>query len=125
VIKNKIEVINQVSFDGNERNTYMTTYFITMWVKPLQENPLIEKIEEACVYFWIIDVSPEKAMERASEYLVKYRWELKSVEKEPVEVTAADFADHEDGLLGFWKAKQKGFTAQFVAKPKPGQMKKP
>jgi hypothetical protein len=103
----------------------MTTYFITVLVRPLQENPLIEKIEEARVYFWIIDVSPEMAMERASEYLVKYRWELKSVEKEPVEVTAADFADQEDGLLGFWKAKQKGFAAQFVAKPKPGQMKKP
>jgi hypothetical protein len=40
-----------------------------------------------------------------------------------MEVTAADFADQEDGLMGFWKAKQKGFAAQFVAKPKPGQMK--
>ncbi len=103
----------------------MKTYFISVQVTPLAENPLGEKIEEARVYFWIIDVSPEKAMERVSEYLGKYRWELKSVEKEPVEVTAADFADQEDGLLGFWKAKQKGFAAQFVAKPKPGQMKKP
>jgi hypothetical protein len=103
----------------------MTTYFITVQVKPLTENPLIEKIEEALVYFWIIDASPEKVMERASEYLDKYRWELKSVEKGPVEVTAADFADQEDGLMGFWKAKQKGFTAQFVAKPKPGMKPAP
>ena len=50
---------------------HMTTYFITVQVRPLPENPLIEKIEEARVYFWIIDDSPEKAMERASEYLVK------------------------------------------------------
>ena len=103
----------------------MTIYFITIQVRPLPENPLIEKVEEARVYFWIVDDSPDKAMERASEYLVKYRWELNSVEKEPVEVTAADFADQEDGLMGFWKAKQKGFAAQFVAKPKPGQMKTP
>jgi hypothetical protein len=101
----------------------METYFITVQVKPLSENPLMEKVEEAHVYFWIVDDSPDKAMERASEYLAKYRWQLNSVEKEPVEVTAADFADQEDGLMGFWKAKQKGFAAQFVAKPKPGQMK--
>ena len=55
-----------------------------------------------------------------SEYLSKYRWELNSVDIAPKEVTAADFADQEDGLMGFWKAKQKGFAAQFVAKPKPG-----
>jgi hypothetical protein len=98
----------------------METYFISGQITPLAENPLSEKVEEAHVYFWIIDASPEKAMERASEYLVKYRWELKSVEKGPMEVTAADFADQEDGLMGFWKAKQKGLAAQFVAKPKPG-----
>ena len=98
----------------------MKTYFITVQVKPLPENPLIEKVEEARVYFWIVDDSPDKAMERASEYLSKYRWKLNSVDTAPMEVTAADFADQEDGLMGFWKAKQKGFAAQFVAKPKPG-----
>jgi hypothetical protein len=103
----------------------MTTYFITVQVRPLPENPLIEKIEEARVYFWIVDDSPERAMERTSEYLSKYRWQLDSVDTEPVEVTAADFADQEDGLMGFWRAKQKGFASQFVAKPKPGQMKRP
>jgi hypothetical protein len=103
----------------------MTTYFITVQVKPLPENPLVEKIEEARVYFWIVDDSPEKAMERASDYLSKYRWKLHTVESGPIEVTAADFADQEEGLLGFWKAKQKGFASQFVAKPKPGRMKTP
>ena len=98
----------------------MTTYFIAVQVKPLPENPLIEKVEEARVYFWIVDNSTDKAMERASEYLSKYRWKLNSVDIVPKEVTAADFADQEDGLMGFWKAKQKGFAAQFVAKPKPG-----
>jgi hypothetical protein len=98
----------------------MTTYFITVKVLPLPENPLIEKVEKASVYFWIVDDSPDKAMERASEYLAKYRWQLNSVDTAPKEVTAADFADQEDGLMGFWKAKQKGFAAQFVAKPKPG-----
>ncbi len=101
----------------------MKTYFISVKVKPLTENPLSEKIEEARVYFWIVDELPEKAMERASEYLSRYRWKPDSVEREPVEVTAADFADQEEGLTGFWKAKQKGFAAQFMAKPKPGQTK--
>jgi hypothetical protein len=101
----------------------MKTYFITVKVLPLPENPLIEKVEEATVYFWIVDDSADRAMERSSEYLSKYRWKLDSVDTEPIEVTAADFADQEDGLMGFWKAKQKGFAAQFVAKPKPGQMK--
>jgi hypothetical protein len=99
------------------------TYFIKVKVLPLPKNPLIEKVEEASVYFWIVDDSPESAMGRSSEYLSKYRWKLNSVDTEPTEVTAADFADQEDGLMGFWKAKQKGFAAQFVAKPKPGQMK--
>jgi hypothetical protein len=103
----------------------MPTYFITVQVRPLAENPLVEKIEEARVYFWIVDDSPEKAMDRASEYLSKYRWQLDSVDAGPIEVTAADFADQEDGLMGFWKAKQKGFASQFVAKPKPGEMKTP
>jgi hypothetical protein len=103
----------------------MTTYFITIQIRPLPKNPLIEKVEEARVYFWIVDDSPDKAMERASEYLSKYRWNLDSVEKGPVEVTEVDFADQEDGLMGFWKAKQKGFAAQFVAKPKPGMTQTP
>jgi len=103
----------------------METYFISVKVTPFAENPLIEKIEEADVYFWITDASAEKVMQRASEYLVKYRWELKSVEKGAAEVTAADFADQEDGLMGFWKAKQKGFAARFVAKPKPGKKSEP
>ena len=101
----------------------MKTYFIATQVKPLPESPLIDKVHEATVYFWIVDGLPEEAMKRASEYLSKYRWKLDPVEKGPLEVTAADFADQEDGLMGFWKAKQKGFAAQFVAKPKPGQMK--
>lgn len=103
----------------------MKTYFIIVQVKPLPENPLIEKVDETRVYFWIVDNSPDEAMERASEYLSKYCWQLNSVESGPVEVTAADFADQEDGLMGFWKAKQKGFAAQFVAKPKPGMKQTP
>ena len=105
---------------ADKKIDHTKTYFITVHVTPLAENPLLEKVEEARVYFWIVDESPEKAMERASEHLVKFRWKLNAVEKEPVEVTAADFADQEDGMMGFWKAKQKGFAAQFVAKPKPG-----
>jgi len=104
----------------SERRYHMETYFISLQITPLAENPLSEKVEEAHVYFWIIDASPEKAMERASEYLAKYCWQLNSVDTAPKEVTASDFADQEDGLMGFWKAKQKGFAAQFVAKPKPG-----
>jgi hypothetical protein len=100
----------------------MKTYFITIHVHPLPENPLVTKIEEARVHFWIVDTSPEEAMERATRYLASYRWKLESVEKGPVEATAADFMDQEEGLKGFWKAKQKGFSAQFVGKPKPGQM---
>ena len=96
----------------------MKTYFIAAQITALPDNPLIEKIENAYVYFWIVDTTPEAAMKRASEHLVKYRWKQDSVDKGPVEVTAADFADQQDGLTGFWKAKQKGFTAQFVGKPK-------
>jgi hypothetical protein len=97
----------------------MATYFISVFVKPLQDNPLLEKVEEARVFFWIVDESPDIAMQRAKEYLVKYKWNLQSIEKSAFEVTAADFAGKEEALLGFWKAKQKGFAAQFMAKPKP------
>ena len=100
----------------------MKTYFITIHVRPLPENPLITKIEEARAHFWIVDASPEKAMERATRHLASYRWRLESVEKGPVETKAADFVDQEEGLKGFWRAKQKGFAAQFVGKPKPGEM---
>jgi hypothetical protein len=100
----------------------MKTYLITIHVRPLPENPLITKIEEARAHFWIVDASPEKAMERAIRHLASNRWKLESVEKGPVETTAADFMDQEEGLKGFWRAKQKGFAAQFVGKPKPGEM---
>ncbi|HEX2964476.1 MAG TPA: hypothetical protein VHO84_01750 [Syntrophorhabdaceae bacterium] len=96
----------------------MATYFISIFVSPLEDNPLRDKVEEARVFFWIVEQSPEEAMQRASEYLVKYRWEEKSIEKSAFEVQAADFAGQEEALLGFWKAKQKGFAAQFLAKPK-------
>jgi hypothetical protein len=100
----------------------MNTYFITIHVRPLPDNPLVAKIEEARVHFWIVDASPEKAMERATRYIASYRWNLESVEKGPVETTAADFMDQEEGLKGFWRAKQKGFAAQFVGKARPGLM---
>jgi len=35
-------------------------------------------------------------------------------------VTAADFVDQEEGLKNWWKAKQNGFAAHFVGKPKAG-----
>ena len=106
--------------DNHGKEPPIETYFITVNVSPLPENPLVDKIEEALVHFWIVDESPEKAMERATSYLASYRWSLKSVETGPVATTAADFAEQEEGLLGFWKAKQKGFAAQFFGKPKPG-----
>jgi hypothetical protein len=98
------------------------TYFIAMQVTPLPDNPLIAKIEEAYVYFWIVDSSPENTMERAKKHLSSYLWKVKSIDTEPMEATAADFADQEEGLKGFWRAKQKGFAAQFVGKPRPGEM---
>jgi hypothetical protein len=96
----------------------METYFIATRVTPQSDNPLITKVEEAKVYFWIVETAPEPAMKRATRYLESYKWTLESVEKEPVVVTAADFADQEEGLKGWWKAKQKGFAAHFVGKPK-------
>jgi hypothetical protein len=98
----------------------MDTYFIGVQVTPLPDNPLIEKVESARVFFWIVDTSPENAMNRATQHLAEYLWKLETVEKEPMVVTAADFADHEQGLKGWWGAKQKGFAAQFMAKPRPG-----
>jgi hypothetical protein len=94
------------------------TYFIATRVIPLPDNPLITKVEEARVYFWIVEPAADAAMDRATRYLESYKWKLEAVEKEPVAVTAADFADQEDGLKNWWKAKQKGFAAHFVAKPK-------
>lgn len=98
----------------------MNTYFVAVQVSPMPDNPLLEKIEEARVYFWIVDSSPENAMVRAREYLLKYLWKEEALEKGPVVVTAADFATHEEGLKGWWRAKQKGFAAQFIGKPKAG-----
>ena len=89
-------------------------------VTPLADNPLVTKIEEATAYFWIVEPAPGEAMERATRYLASYKWKLESVETEPVAVTAADFVDQEEGLKNWWKAKQKGFAAQFVGKPKAG-----
>ena len=97
----------------------MAMYFVSIFVKPLQDNPLREKVDEARVFFWIVDESPENAMQRAKDYLIKYKWDVQSVEKSAFEVTAADFAGKEEAMLGFWKAKQKGFAAQFTARPKP------
>jgi hypothetical protein len=96
----------------------VNTYFITIHVTPEADNPLAAKIEDAHVHFWIVDSSPENAMDRATRHLASYRWKLESVEAGPVETTASDFATQEEGLKGFWRAKQKGFAAQFVGKPR-------
>jgi hypothetical protein len=99
----------------------MSIYFIATRVTPLPNNPLVPKVERALVYFWIDDASAEKSMERATAYLASYRWNLEAVDNGPVETTAADFADQEEGLKGFWKARQKGFAAHFMAKAKTPQ----
>jgi hypothetical protein len=96
------------------------TYFIATRVTPLPDNPLASKVEEARVYFWIVEPAPEAAMVRATRYLASYKWKVESIEKGPLTVTAADFADQEEGLKNWWKAKQKGFAAQFVGKPRGG-----
>jgi hypothetical protein len=96
----------------------METYFIATRVTPKSDNPLIAKVEEARVYFWIVEPAPEPAIERATRYLDSYKWKLEAVETEPVAVTAADFADQQDGLKNWWKAKQTGFAAHFVGKPR-------
>jgi hypothetical protein len=102
------------------RSAYVDTYFIITSVTPKPDNPLKSKIEEAKVHFWIVEPNAEAAMERANRYLASYKWKLELVEKEPVPVTAADFVDQEEGLKNWWKAKQKGFAAHFVARPKGG-----
>jgi hypothetical protein len=94
------------------------TYFIATRVTPLPDNPLASKVEEARVYFWVVEPVPEAAMDRAKRYLASYRWKLESVEKGPLAVTAADFVDQQEGLKNWWKAKQKGFAAHFVGKPR-------
>jgi hypothetical protein len=96
----------------------MSIYFIATRVTPLPDNPLAEKVERALVYFWIDEASQEGSLEKAKAYLASYRWSLVGVDNGPVETTAADFADQEEGLKGFWKARQKGLAAHFVAKPK-------
>jgi|WetSurMetagenome_2_1015567.scaffolds.fasta_scaffold614155_2 hypothetical protein len=98
----------------------METYFIKITVSPLPENPLVSKVESAQVHFWIVDSSQEGALNRATRYLESYRWQMESIDSGPVAVTAADFATQEEGLKGWWKAKQKGFAAHFAAKPKAG-----
>ncbi len=115
-------LVPKVSWQSQRSGHVTTTYFIAAQVSPLPDNPLSEKVLEAYVYFWVVDSEPDKAMNRATEYLVSYKWKLEKIDNGPVETTAADFADQEEGLKGFWRAKQKGFAAHFVGKPKPGQI---
>ena len=42
------------------------TYFVATRVTPLPDNPLLPRIEEAGVYFWVVESAPEHAMERAT-----------------------------------------------------------
>ncbi len=99
----------------------MKTYFVAVRVTPLSENRFFGKVEDVSIYFWINDETPEKVMERVNAYLFKNHWKLDTVEKGAAEVTTADFADNEDGMMGFWKAKQTGFAARVIAKQKPEQ----
>jgi hypothetical protein len=101
------------------------TYFIATRVTPLTDNPLAARVEEARVYFWIVEPASQPALERALRYIEAYKWKLEAVEKEPVVVTAADFVDQEDGLKNWWKAKQNGFAAHFVAKPRSQPQEEP
>lgn len=97
----------------------METYFIKISVTPLPDNPLLSKVESAQVLFWIVEPSQEEALNRATRYLASYLWQIESIDMGPVATTAADFATQEEGLKGWWKAKQKGFAAHFAAKPRP------
>lgn len=103
-----------------KRGLGFNTYYIVTNAVPLGDNPLATKIGETKVYFWIVDSGPEIAMDRAAKYLDSYKWKLRSIETEPVEVSAANFAESEVGLKNWWKAKQKGFAAHFVGKPRTG-----
>ena len=104
----------------------METYFIKISVTPMSDNPLGAKVESASVHFWIVEPTQEEALKRATRYLDSYRWQIESIDTGPVATTAADFATQQEGLKGWWKAKQKGFASHFEAKPLPGtEFKKP
>jgi len=45
------------------------TYFVAVQVIPLPKNQFLNKVEDASIYFWINDESPEKVMERVNTYL--------------------------------------------------------
>ncbi len=98
----------------------METYFIAVQVGPLPGNQFLERVEDASIYFWINDETPERAMGRVSAYLSNNCWKLTTIDKEATAVTATDFANNEDGMMGFWKAKQSGFAARVIAKTKSG-----
>lgn len=102
----------------------MDTYFIKISVTPLPDNPMVTKVESAHVHFWIVEPSQEEALKRATRYLESYKWQIEAIENGPVATTAADFVTQQEGLKGWWKAKQKGFAAHFEAKPIPGEFKK-
>ncbi len=116
-----LAVPENIQTSKRKRGHGVKTYFVAVQVTPLPENQFVKKVEDASIYFWINDEAPEKVRERVDAYLLRNNWKLDVIEKEAVEVTAADFAENEDGMMGFWKAKQTGFAARVIAKQKSDQ----
>lgn len=95
----------------------MKTYFFIIKVVPSHNSRQADKVKGALAHFWVLDDSVENAVNRAEHYLSEYMWEIQGWEQEPVETTAAHFAQKKIGLKCYQKAQTQGLVAHFVGGP--------
>jgi len=94
----------------------MKTFYLVIKAVPIQKKPPNDRAKGILASFWVLDKTPENALRRAIFYLFRHGYHPKDLEKEPVEITAEHYADHERelGLVNFQKAQRYGIAALFV-----------
>jgi hypothetical protein len=99
----------------------MITYYAKIEAKPKPENRYFETIDTAFVDFFVLDSSPESALDSIKIYLTTYCWSLIEVIQMPIPNTREQLRHSKPLLRAAWERTQSlRIDAIFAAAPKPG-----
>jgi hypothetical protein len=89
-------------------------FYTSFKVKPTTQNPDYYRLRGAIAHLWIKEVTPEKAIIKAIDYIRRFHWEFQSWDKEISETIFEQFEGKEQAQERFLVATIHGIAAVFV-----------
>lgn len=95
----------------------MSPYMFVIYAVPKAENKHFTSVRGAHVHIWVIDDSPDSALQRATSYIEKYQWLPTEIEH-AFDASRMRISDlHEEEQRLYLTALRYGIASDFLAEP--------